>query len=539
MALKGHTKIELTNTETGEVRTIEDDNMITNALGMFVENTGCLNYNVFSISNIVGLNTPFLALSRGLMLFSDPIDEDPSIVYPPPGNLMTGQAGTITYSGVQTTIGSYNTNESGAVENGYKYVWDFNNSQSNGRINCACLTSQNGGLMGAGSAISPDDGTITQMYQFYPYDSRHSSSNHSSYEIVNRVCASTSSYMDGIISCIYVDLENNCFYSFGELPYDSRYNANYAMLKNKRIVIKKCRLPVTNYSLFDIKMQDNTKVIETITFDLPEGFVNEYSSYFNYYTGTNLRYVSGCINEYKKHLYIYLHTQSYSSDTGVLPAGARFLVLDLDIENKTISHFAVTNTTGQTLTLPSRDSNDLYVTDKYILMRADNGRLYKISRENNADVVMLKYSNGNECDMGNRTIGGYFWVEVGGKLYGTRCTVANAYNTAYCIDPELNTIQRMAVDARTFPGLYKASSNFWEVRRWAPIARVYGTKYGPLYVTVPYNYNSSDAGNHYMYPFIFPNYLLTINNLSQEIIKTSSETMKVTYTITDIANYNE
>ena len=30
MALHGHTLIELTNTETGEVRTIEDDNIVTN-----------------------------------------------------------------------------------------------------------------------------------------------------------------------------------------------------------------------------------------------------------------------------------------------------------------------------------------------------------------------------------------------------------------------------------------------------------------------------------------------------------------------------
>lgn len=538
MALKGHTKIELTNTETGEVRTVEDDNMVTNALGMFVENTGCLNYNVFSMSDIVELSTPFLVLSRGLMLFSDPIDEDPSIIYPPSGNLMTGQAGAITYSGNQTTIGSYNVNESGEVENGYRYVWDFNNSQANGRINCACLTSQNGGLMGAGSDISPDDGTVTAMNIFYPYDFRHS--NYLSYDRVNRICASNMQYVLGLVACIYVDFENNCFYSFGELPYLNKYEKNYAMLKNKRIVINKCRLPVNNYSLFDVKMQEKTKVIETITFDLPEEFVDEYSSYFNRFTGTSLNYVLGCMNEYKKHLYVYLHTQAYSNiTTGALPAGARFLVLDLDIENKTISYFAVTNTTGQTLTLPINNSNDVYITDKYILMRADNGRLYKISRENNADVVMIKYPNGKEQDMGTHDVGGYFWVEVEGKLYGTRCNVANNHHVVYCIDPELNTVQHMAVDSRTFPGLCQISTNNWTTKIWTPIARVYGTKYGPLYVTVPFNGTNSDTGNHCMYPFIFPNYLLTINNLPQEITKTSAETMKVTYTITDIANYNK
>ena len=35
MALHGHTKIELTDVNTGEVEIYEDDNMVTNALNSF------------------------------------------------------------------------------------------------------------------------------------------------------------------------------------------------------------------------------------------------------------------------------------------------------------------------------------------------------------------------------------------------------------------------------------------------------------------------------------------------------------------------
>lgn len=536
MALKGHTKIELTNTETGEVRTVEDDNMITNALGMFVENTGCFNFNTFSIDNIIEISNPMLYHSRGLMLFSDPIDENPSIVYPPSGNVMTGQASTNAYTGIQTTIGSYNINESGEVENGYRYVWDFNNSQANGRINCACLTSQSGGLMGAGSDIKPSDGTLTNLYSFYPSDSRYNSRDY--YKKIGGIVASKITGIMGLTACVYVDLEQNCFYSFNKVPYSPEKNEQYAMLKEKKIVLNKCRLPVNNYSLFDVKPQENIKVIETIEFNFPEEFINKYSSFFSKYTGTSSYYTLCCMNEYKKHLYLYIDTSTTSS-RGYLSPGTEFLILDLDIENKSISCFKATNTTGQYITLPYNNfSNQVYITDKYIFMHGDNGRVYKLSRENNADVVELTFVNGNVATIENFNEGGYFWVELGGKFFIVKCE-ASSYNSIYMIDPELNTIQYTPCDGRTFPGLYQVSSGVWKSIGPVPVSRMYGTKYGPLYVACPHNGANGMTGTKYMYPFIFPNYLLTINNLPNEVVKTSAETMKVTYTITDIANYNE
>jgi hypothetical protein len=533
MALKGHTKIELTNVNTGEVEIYEDDNMVTNALGMFVEQTGCFNFNWFSLNGVIKTSNPDILLSRGLMLFSDTINEDPTIVYPPPGNYMVGQASTQTYTGIQTTFGSYNTNESGQIEKGWRWVWDFNESQSNGKINCACLTSQTGGLMGAGSDIGPDDGHVCGMHQFYPVDSRWSS-NAYNYRDINLVATVNTNIHSGFMSCIYIDLENNCFYSFKELPVLSSSNNFYNMLKYKRIIIQKCRLPINNFSLFEHRTQDSQKVIETFTLNIPEDIVNEYSSFFNSYANATSSSCSPCcMNEFNKHIYIYINTYTkYGNSSSIpLPAGATFFILDIDIENKDISYFNITNTTGQSVTIPTDVgiNHNIYTTDKYVFIQANDGKVYRISREDNSDVIKLTYHNGNEVSLGNV---GMFWVEVGGKLYGTRCQVRSSYNTVYCIDPEGCTIQRMAADARSFPGLYNAgtSSNEQWQATFPPVARMYGTKYGPLYAAIPTIHNSA---TQYICPFIFPNYLLTINNLPQEIIKSPEQTMKVIYTITN------
>ena len=533
MALKGHTKIELTNVNTGEVEVYEDDNMVTNALGMFVEHTGCFNFNWFSMDSVLRTANPDLLTSRGLMLFSDPIDEDPTIVYPPPGNYMTGQASTQTYAGIQTTFGSYNINESAQLENGWRYVWDFNESQSNGRINCACLTSQHGGLMGAGSDIGPDDGHVGVMYQFSPADGRLNSSNSSSYVTVNQVATVNTTMHYGLMCCTYIDLENNCFYSFKEVPLIPGWSTNYNMFKYKRIILQKCRLPINNFSLFEYNVHNSQKVIETFTLDIPEDIVNEYSEFFNSYTNaTGYAYPGCCINEFNKHIYIYIDTNTkYGQSITALPAGASFFILDIDVENKNISYFNMINTTGQAITLrcssTGRLGQTVYTTDKYVFMHANDGKIYRISRENNSDVIKLTYHNGNDISLSEEM----FWVEVGGKLYGTRGYVGSSYNTVYCIDPEGCTIQRMAVDARTFPGLVNISSgDNWQIVACPAIARMYGTKYGPLYAFISYAQNYATK---YIYPFIFPNFLMTINNLPQEIIKSPEQTMKVIYTITN------
>lgn len=135
--LKGHTLIELTDTETGEVKRIEKVNMLTNALDYILNDNLCGHHNFptdhpelcFPIVN---------QLLGGILLFPESIDENAEIVFPP--TIPTGYGGSSTDAGDDVCMGTYNPTESGEVTGGYKHVWDFATSQANGNISCVCLT---------------------------------------------------------------------------------------------------------------------------------------------------------------------------------------------------------------------------------------------------------------------------------------------------------------------------------------------------------------------------------------------------------------
>lgn len=146
MSLHGHAKIELTNVKTGEVQTVEHDNIVTNALSDIFSSPLVCN---FIMSNN-GIHE-FLPIEQkalgGILLFKKEIDADP-LKY---DSLMeteniTGYASNNVNSGTDTLRGSRNLTESKAIENGYRFVYDFTTSQANGEIACISLTSSQNGV---------------------------------------------------------------------------------------------------------------------------------------------------------------------------------------------------------------------------------------------------------------------------------------------------------------------------------------------------------------------------------------------------------
>lgn len=139
--LKGHTKIELTNIHTGEKEVVEHNNMFTNAL------QNLINGMVFHGINITNYTPIYNTLLGGVILFSQPLEEDADkyTLSCLPDKGLTGYANTEVNSGTDTSRGSFNSTESGEIENGYRYVWDFSTSQGNGEISALGLTSNDGG----------------------------------------------------------------------------------------------------------------------------------------------------------------------------------------------------------------------------------------------------------------------------------------------------------------------------------------------------------------------------------------------------------
>lgn len=177
MAFKGTSIIELTDVNTGEVEVHKDENMVTNALAtVLTEFMKGIIYELFNQGGIgVGGNgrlddtTKFGIIPLfnrgigGIFLFEAPQTEDVNNIYPNGTAVLTGYASNHV-NGAQTDkkLGSMDVANSGPVENGYKFVWDFTTEQANGIISCLALTTAAAGRVGLGMyyTLGTDTSTI-------------------------------------------------------------------------------------------------------------------------------------------------------------------------------------------------------------------------------------------------------------------------------------------------------------------------------------------------------------------------------------------
>lgn len=154
MKLKGKSVIQLYNAETGELeKEVKDNNMTTNAISNLLNwklrdrmySYGAANFANLLLANNLGANNKFIInMFGGLMLFDETIAENVNTVLQPASVNQIGAAGGA-YNGFETTMGTLNENESGAITGGYKFVWDFGTDRCNGTIKCMSLTSRAGG----------------------------------------------------------------------------------------------------------------------------------------------------------------------------------------------------------------------------------------------------------------------------------------------------------------------------------------------------------------------------------------------------------
>ena len=150
MKLKGKTTIELTDVNTGEVTTVEHENMLTNALNIFFNHNPMGLFNTLvNTRTIKQFNKYFIPicpnLLGGILLFPETLEENADKILIGSGELPMAYASNNANPYDDTMRGSMNLNESMAIDNGYKFVWDFTTSQGNGTIAALALTSCYGG----------------------------------------------------------------------------------------------------------------------------------------------------------------------------------------------------------------------------------------------------------------------------------------------------------------------------------------------------------------------------------------------------------
>lgn len=126
--LKGHSVIELTDVNTGEVERYEDDNIVTNGLQYYSRYNG--------IPEATWEN-----LFSGIRLFDSQLEENVETLFAPLSVETVGYA-SLEADTTNPKRGLFNKAESGRLDDlsGVKLVWDFAQSQANGTIACIGIT---------------------------------------------------------------------------------------------------------------------------------------------------------------------------------------------------------------------------------------------------------------------------------------------------------------------------------------------------------------------------------------------------------------
>ena len=477
--LKGKTTIELTDVNSGKVEVIEDTNMITNALQEFMRGYGMWGSNVL-LDEELRKSSLWVNLLGGLLLFDTELEENADNTFMPAGVKMVGNGSKdVSNSGVVTELGSYNITESGVQPDGsIKFVYDFSTSQANGTIKSVCLTSRVGGYEGVGNKEN------CYINNDYPWD----------YMYEKNVCYFGSMFRTGSLNAImYASYQDNAIYLINE--QNRVYTAEYASehwSTTKKIQIVKARAGFTSLS---IKSNRTIKeIVETCDVEIPQNILD--------YMGTSKAELNAFC-DFEGNIYIMFN----KSTSTTLNANAFVWMLKID-RNMNATPYKITNNTGRPLYL-----NRLYMTinNDYLFMYSDNSPygLYAIKCSDSTQIIEIDYTWEH-----NRAYLFNFSKNLVG-VYGEYSNSDHSYYAPLIYDIEARTLKR--TNGRV------GNNRLFTV----PFIDKKG-----VYILVNVPERSS-------YSFTLRimkdmRYLATINNLTEAVVKTSSKTMKITYTISEV-----
>lgn len=598
--MHGHTKIELTNVNTGEVKSIEDNNMVTNAMEHL--------FNApFDLPNKFegpvtmwrggGLNhtepqSNILRYTRGLMLFEDPIPEDPDIINPPGGNKVIGVADTRTYSGPILEYGSYNSTESFIDMSAKKaqYVWDFLTSQANGKISAVSLIPHDHAQMAYG--IATRDTSMAKYNLLNWIGSRFEKSTNwdtfYNYHLPKRRHnIDVNAYAWQRYVYPYFNLEKNFgltndlnyFITCNHWSYNriERYSSSSWETSSKNrldssffgtaesIKLGKFKLNSERFKFTDT-CQDNDiqQDMEEITVTMPEELStilkDSYSNIIN--TATESGYYTALIGDFQvteKYIYIAcvpFYSQNYSSSsdfyTGTIQPGQKFYIWRINIFNNfTSDYFEVENTLEEDIYFllsnnsysfsrtPYRANESFYIFDNNIVCNV-NGYLYNYNiSQQTWTPIMIKNSE-NKCKSTDLLWSNSSEYSV---LKDTQNGLLIKGNYAYYKEDTIyNTPNVSIIDINNSLYFYSNSGGYSSLGVISSANQDQLDQYlhcfTPVYGHKLFKYayintsNSSTASPNILQGFAYRNPLLmTINNIDP-VEKTNEYIMKVTYTLT-------
>ena len=474
VALKGKTTFELTDVNTGEVEVIEDSNMITNGLQEFLRTYGYFGCDILNNDNMRN-NSLWVNLLGGLFLFDSRLEENVENTFMPAGVKMIGNGSKdVSNNGAVTELGSYNSTESGLQSDGsIKLVYDFSTQQANGTIACACLTSKIGGYMGMGNDSNRyfNDG--------YPLDTFISDGN----DYCQSNIPGAGSDESHILYPVYS--ENAIYFTN---PYNINYSSSYASQHwsvTKKIQILKVRAGFTGVSIKDRRYLD--KVIAAYDVDIPQNILD--------YMGTSKNYTI-ISRDSERNVYVIFNKSAQNQ----LNAGAYCWIMKID-KDMNATAYKFTNNVGKLLSLDYR-----YIT-------FDGDYLWAYDWQSPYYLYGIKYADSTQIiETGVHKGSRYPLYTIGKNLIGIHDTTISGSN--YYAPTVYDVVNRTH---RQVNGIIH-----YDNVKLVPFPDKKG-----VYLCV-----SSTSSYCLLQVMKDPRCLATINNLSEPVVKTSSRTMKVTYTLT-------
>ena len=216
----GNVTVELEDVNTGVVETVQETNMVTNAvndllgmnpMGLFYKTSG-------QYDDMMVWNDEMLPICPnmigGIILFPSALTEQAANIYPPASNVPVGYASNDVNASGNVKRGSLNLVESMALSDGYKFVWEFTPSQGNGTIAAIGLTSKHGGANHFGSDAAVDTALL---------------------EIRKNSLDLSVAWLNTLFRAVEVDFENGLLYSIA-------YASN-------TVTITKYRIPIFDVGL--------------------------------------------------------------------------------------------------------------------------------------------------------------------------------------------------------------------------------------------------------------------------------------------------
>lgn len=179
--MKGVCNIKVVNEDGTIAQDVTDENMVTDYLEKLINPNYFILKEIFGYREMVAFDVSFYPLIDkvigGVFLFGENVPENEKCEFPTYS--LVGHASSVhPYS--LPTCGMFNINESEEIKDsegnfkGYKFVWDFATDRANGTIKCVSLTTGHGGQKGYAKSI---DSKVSNSLYFSSLEKIGTSSN--------------------------------------------------------------------------------------------------------------------------------------------------------------------------------------------------------------------------------------------------------------------------------------------------------------------------------------------------------------------------